>query len=87
MYKQLPFSEVLNLSSGLKFRQQNLAIKSIQTVKEAISSAKEQVGAKSQLDLENFDKILHCVQVFEAEIFCQRQEWDALLRVINVRPC
>ncbi|KAL5534754.1 hypothetical protein ACEPAG_1218 [Sanghuangporus baumii] len=67
--------------SGDKIHQQTLVIKSIETVKETIASAKERV--KNQLDIQNLDELLHSVQVFDAEIFCQRQEWDMLLRVIN----
>ncbi|KAL5476400.1 SPO22_3 [Sanghuangporus weigelae] len=68
--------------NGDKIQQQSLVIKSIETVKETIASAKERVN--NQLDIQNLDELLHSVQVFEAEIFCQRQEWDMLLRVINV---
>ncbi|KAL5495788.1 SPO22_1 [Sanghuangporus weigelae] len=67
--------------SGDKIRQQSLVIKSIETAKETIASAKERV--KNQLDIQNLDELLHSVQVFDAEILCQRQEWDMLLRVIN----
>ena len=60
------------------------ALENIQRSKNTIATVKERLGSSDQLELENLDDLLHSVQVFEAEIFCQRQEWDNLLGVINV---
>ena len=72
-------------SLGSKIRQQTAVIKNIQTAKETITHAKDRNGSISQQDFENLTELLCSVQVFEAEIFAQRQEWDCLLGVINVR--
>ena len=78
-------SELQRPSSVLQTRQQTVILDDARRAKEAIKSAKERAEADNQLVLENFSELLHSVQIFEAEIFCQRQEWDKLLGIINVR--
>ncbi|KAH8111444.1 meiosis protein SPO22/ZIP4 like-domain-containing protein [Phellopilus nigrolimitatus] len=55
----------------------------IRRAKETITSVKERIGAGDHLESDNLDELLHTVQVFEAEIYCQRLEWDKLLGIIN----
>lgn len=73
------------LSPISKISQQVVILKNIQKLKSTITTAKEQLGSSDQLEIGNLDDLLYSIQVFEAEIFWQRQEWDKLLGVINVR--
>ena len=77
--------ELQGPSSALQIRQQTVILEDARRAKETITSVKERAEAGNQPDLENFNELLHSIQVFEAEIFCQRQEWDRLLGIINVR--
>lgn len=62
-----------------------MILKNTQRAKDAIASVKERVVSSDQPEFQNLDDLLHSIYVFEAEIFCQRQEWDKLMEVITVR--
>ncbi|THH10579.1 hypothetical protein EW145_g1240 [Phellinidium pouzarii] len=65
-----------------KIDQQAVVLRNMQRVKETISYVKEHRSSDLS-DRETFDDLLHAVQVFEAEVYCQRQEWDKLIGAIN----
>ncbi len=46
--------------------------------------AREKLGHESQAEAELLAELLHSVQTFEAEIYYQRQEWDLLIRTVQV---
>lgn len=72
-------------SHDMQSQQQNFAMKSILDAKDAITMAQGRLNHANNSDAELLVDFLQSLQTFECEIYFQRQEWDLLLKTVQVR--